>query len=160
MLRGRPYDGALPFSGEIGHTPILGNTRPCGCGGHGCLETLASERGLIQSLREAKAHGSTFADVVRAAQRELPSWMRRTFDAVATCIGAALNVYGVRRVVLVGRVTELPTPATDYLSAAIQRASLWSRFDAVAIILAPKRFARGLLMAGIHRFVMPMDWSG
>jgi predicted NBD/HSP70 family sugar kinase len=160
MLRGRLYQGVLPLSGEIGHTPIPGNTRACGCGGRGCLETLASERGLLQSLREAKGHGSTFADVVRSAQRELPAWMRSTLDAVATCVGAALNIYGVRRVVLVGRVTELPTSATDYLSAAIQRAALWSRFDAVAVIFAQKRFARGLLMAGIHRFVMPMDWSG
>ena len=30
---------------------------------------------------------------------------------------------------------------------------------AVAVLLAQKRFARGLLMAGIHQFVMPMDWS-
>lgn len=159
MLRGRLYQGVLPLSGEIGHTPIPGNSRRCGCGGRGCLETLASERGLIQSLREAKGHGSTFADVLRAVQRDLPAWMRSTLDAVATCVGAALNIYGVRRVVLVGRITELPTAATDYLSAGIQRAALWSRFDAVAVILAQKRFARGLLMAGIQRFVMPMDWS-
>ena len=56
MLGGRIYQGALPMSGEIGHTPIPGNNRLCGCGGRGCLETLASQRGLIQSLREAKGH--------------------------------------------------------------------------------------------------------
>src|SRR5207237_9421890 len=141
--------------GEIGHTPIPGNTRPCGCGGRGCLETLASERGMIQSHREAKGQGVTFADVARAAEREPPAWMRSTFDAVATCVSAALNLYGVRRVVLVGRITELPIPATDYLIGVIQRASMWSRFDAVAVTLAPYRRARGLLVAGIHRFVMP-----
>jgi predicted NBD/HSP70 family sugar kinase len=160
MLGGRPYQGALPMSGEIGHTPIPGNNRVCGCGGRGCLETLASERGLIQSLREAKGHGTTFADVARAADRELPAWMRATFDAVAMGVSAGLNVYGVRRVVLVGRITELPAPATDYLIGAIQRGAMWSRFDAVAVTLAPKRRARGLLVAGIHRFVMPVDWSG
>jgi predicted NBD/HSP70 family sugar kinase len=163
MIDGRPYQGALPMSGEIGHTPIPGNNRPCGCGGRGCVETLANERGMIQSLREAKGHTSaaapTFADVVRSAEKELPSWMRSTFDAVAMCISAALNVYGVRRVVLVGRITELPAPATDYLIGAIQRAAMWSRFDAVAVTLAPKRRSRGLIVAGIQRFVMPTDWS-
>jgi predicted NBD/HSP70 family sugar kinase len=159
MLGGRPYQGALPMSGEIGHTPIPGNNRPCGCGGRGCLETLASERGLVQSLRESKAQGSTFADVVRAAEREVPAWMKSTFDAVAMALAAGLNIYGVRRVVLVGRITELPAPATDYLIGAIQRGAMWSRFDAVAVTLAPKRRARGLLVAGIHRFVMPADWS-
>ena len=159
MLGGRLYQGPLPLSGEIGHTPIPGNLRPCGCGGRGCLETLASERGMLQSHREAKGRGATFADLVRAAEREPPAWMRATFDAVATCVSGALNVFGVRRVVLVGRVTDLPAPATDYLIGAIQRAALWSRFDAVAATLAPKRQARGLVVAGIHRFVMPVDWS-
>ncbi|HEY7370739.1 MAG TPA: ROK family protein, partial [Polyangia bacterium] len=163
MLGGRIYQGALPMSGEIGHTPIPGNNRLCGCGGRGCLETLASARGLIQSLREAKGHAPThaltFADVVKAAERELPPWMRATFDAIATCVSAALNLYGVRRVVMVGRIAELPAPATDYLIGVIQRASMWSRFDAVAVTLAPKRVARGLVIAGIHRFVMPADWS-
>ncbi len=159
MLGGRPYQGALPMSGELGHTPIPGNNRPCGCGGRGCLETLASERGMLQSLREAKGHGSTFADIVRAAERELPTWMRATFDAIAMCVAAALNNYGVRRVVLVGLVTELPAAATDYLVGVIQRFAMWSRFDAVAVNLAPKRRSRGLLVAAIHRFVMPADWS-
>ena len=163
MLGGRPFQGPLPMSGELGHTPIPGNARPCGCGGRGCVETLASERGLIQSLRESKPQAAavlTFADVARAAERDLPTWMRATFDGVAMCISAALNVFGVRRVVLVGRVVELPAPATDYLIGAIQRAAMWSRFDAVAVTLAPKRRARGLLVAGIQRFVMPVDWSG
>ena len=118
---------------------------------------------MIQSLREAKGHPSThaltFADVVKAAERELPPWMRATFDAIATCVSAALNLFGVRRVVMVGRIAELPVPATDYLIGVIQRASMWSRFDAVAVTLAPKRVSRGLVVAGIHRFVMPTDWS-
>ena len=160
MIDGRPYQGSLPMSGEIGHTPIPGNNRACGCGGRGCVETLANERGMVQSLREAKGSATaTFADVIRAAEKELPQWMRATFDAAAMCIAAGLNAYGVRRVVLVGRITELPVPATDYLIGAIQRSAMWSRFDAVAVTLAPKRRARGLIVAGIQRFVMPADWS-
>jgi predicted NBD/HSP70 family sugar kinase len=160
MLDRRLYQGALPISGEIGHTPVPGNTRTCGCGGRGCLETLVSERGLVNSLKEAKGQpNATFADVIRAAEREAPSWMRAAFDATAMCLAAALNMHGVRRVVLVGRVAELPATATDYLVGAIQRAAMWSRFDAVAVTLAPRRRARGLVVAGIHRFVMPADWS-
>jgi len=129
----------------------------------GCLETLASQRGMIQSLRESMSdpprYPLTFADVVKAADRKLPVWMRDTFDAIATGVSAALNMYGVRRAVLVGRVTELPALATDYLIDVIQRAAMWSRFETVSVTLAPKRISRGLVIAGIHRFVMPTDWS-
>lgn len=163
MLGGRLFEGGLPMSGEIGHIPIPGNDRHCGCGGRGCLETLASQRGMIQSLRESMSdpprYPLTFADVVKAAERKLPVWMRDTFDAIATGVSAALNLYGVRRAVLVGRITELPALATDYLIDVIQRASMWSRFETVSVTLAPKRISRGLVIAGIHRFVMPTDWS-
>ena len=158
MLGGRIYQGALPMSGEIGHTPIPGNNRLCGCGGRGCLETLASHAAWSRACarrRGTRTQPSTFTDVVSAADKEIPQWMRATFDVIATCVSAALNLYGVRRVVMVGRISELPAPATDYLIGVIQRASMWSRFDAVAVTLAPKRVARGLVIAGIQRFVMP-----
>jgi predicted NBD/HSP70 family sugar kinase len=160
MLARRLYQGALPISGELGHTPILGNARPCGCGGRGCLETLVSERGLVQSLREASgATNASFGEVIAASENEVPPWMRAAFDATAMCAAAALNMHGVRRVILTGRITELPSIATDYLLHAVQRTAMWSRFDAVAVTLAPRRRSRGLVVAGIHRFVMPADWG-
>ena len=85
--------------------------------------------------------------------------MRLTFDAGGDLRERRAEHLWGPRAVLVGRVTDLPAPATDYLIGAIQRAALWSRFDAVAVTLAPKRPARGLVVAGIHRFVMPVDWS-
>ena len=118
---------------------------------------------MLQSLREAKGHekaAKPSPDIVRAAERELPALDARHFRRHRPCAwAAALNIYGVRRVVLVGLVTELPAAATDYLVGVIQRSAMWSRFDAVAVNLAPKRRSRGLLVAAIHRFVMPADWS-
>jgi len=49
---GRLYSGPLPLSGELGHTPVLGNNRLCGCGATGCIETLISRKGLIASAQE------------------------------------------------------------------------------------------------------------
>ena len=46
----RPYEGSVPATGEIGHTPVAGNVRQCGCGNRGCLETLISEPWLVRSL--------------------------------------------------------------------------------------------------------------
>ena len=47
IVDGKPLANPLPISGEIGHTPVLGNARPCGCGAVGCMETLVSLRGLL-----------------------------------------------------------------------------------------------------------------
>jgi glucokinase len=46
MLDGEPLPGAHGRAGEIGHIPVAGHADPCGCGGHGCLETVASARAI------------------------------------------------------------------------------------------------------------------
>ena len=43
------HDG---FAGEIGHTIVDYNGRPCGCGRRGCLETYASANGIRRTVDE------------------------------------------------------------------------------------------------------------
>src|ERR1017187_10576029 len=50
IVEGKPLANPLPISGEIGHTPVPGNRRKCGCGAVGCMETLVSLRGLLESF--------------------------------------------------------------------------------------------------------------
>jgi glucokinase len=157
----RPYDGSVPATGEIGHTPIAGNERQCGCGNRGCLETLIAERWLVQSLVETTGNADlTFADVCRAAQGpDLPKFLMLALDATAACIAAILNVCGLKRVVLTGHIRELGPRATDHLIASIRRSAMWSRFDTVEVELVQRRRARGLTIAGIQRVIMPTDWT-
>jgi predicted NBD/HSP70 family sugar kinase len=157
----RPYEGSVPATGEIGHTPIAGNLRQCGCGNRGCLETLIAEPWLVRSLAEATGDPSvTFSHVCRAALGpELPVFLSDALDAAAACIAAILNVCGLKRVVLTGHIRELGPRAAEHLIASIRRSTMWSRFDPVEVELAQRRRARGLTIAGIQRVVMPTDWG-
>jgi predicted NBD/HSP70 family sugar kinase len=157
----RPYDGTVPASGEIGHTPIAGNERQCGCGNRGCLETLIAERWLVRSMVEATGNPDiTFADVCKAAVGpDLPLFLVQALDATAACIAAILNVCGLKRVVLTGHIRELGPRATEHLIASIRRSAMWSRFDTVEVELVQRRRARGLTIAGIQRVIMPTDWT-
>ena len=89
----RPYEGNVPSTGEIGHTPIAGNSRLCGCGNIGCLETLIAEPWLALSLVETTGQpNATFADVCRLAlTAELPRFLTDALDAAAACIAGILN---------------------------------------------------------------------
>lgn len=47
------YSGSNFAGGEMGHTVIVANGRPCTCGRKGCWEAYASATGLIASTRES-----------------------------------------------------------------------------------------------------------
>lgn len=158
VVASKLYAHPLPISGELGHTPVLGNQRPCGCGAVGCVETLVSTRGLLQSLAEAGTEGPhtwpALADWIN--QRGVPAWLAQALDAAAVVIAGALNVLGLRRVVLTGSLAELPSSVFRYLSGAIVQGAMWGRFGKVECELAPRRRTAGLVAVGIDRLVIPM----
>lgn len=43
------------YAGEFGHTCLVDNGRPCGCGLKGCLETYVSSAGIVQTAHELMA---------------------------------------------------------------------------------------------------------
>jgi len=52
---GHEHQGAGGYAGEIGHTCIEENGRPCPCGLKGCLEAYVAAAGIVQTTRELLA---------------------------------------------------------------------------------------------------------
>ena len=158
IVGGKLYANPLPLSGEFGHTPVRGNTRRCGCGATGCLETLVSTRGLLQSLTSARAEApANWDSLVGAVQRHgVEPWLAETLDATAAVIAGALNVLGLRRLVVTGSLAELPPAVMEHLTTAVRQGSMWARFGEVNVQTAPRRRTAGLVAVGIDRLVLPM----
>ena len=99
IVGGKPLAHPLPISGEIGHTPVLGNRRKCGCGATGCMETLVSMRGLMESFRAGRSGKKNSWDDLRAdiGQNGVRPWLEQALDAAAVAIAGALNVLGLRQ---------------------------------------------------------------
>lgn len=161
LIFGKLYAHPLPISGELGHTPVPGNPRRCGCGSTGCLETLASIRGLLDSFAAAypKSRKTWEALSSHVAANGIEPWLAKTLDAMAAGIAGGLNMVGLRRVVITGSVTELPAPVFNYLSEAIIKGTLWARFGELKVEKAPRRRKAGLVAAGIDRLIVPDEAS-
>lgn len=127
VFDGRIWSGRSGYAGEIGHTQVDPDGRPCGCGSWGCLETIAGIGGWVRRaqaaietrpsrlrdqgditpeviVNEAKAGDEVALEVVDAAAR-----------AVAMGIAGALNLLNVERVVVGGGVAR----AGDFLLSRI-----------------------------------------
>jgi len=154
VLNGRLYSGPLPLSGELGHTPVPGNPRPCGCGGTGCLETLVSRRGLLESMASSGGPAGSWAEFVAAVRRGAPpSWLLASMEAAGAVIAGALNVLGLRKAVVTGHLNDLPTAACETLAEAIRRGAMWARFGEILCELAPRRRGAGLIAACMDRLL-------
>jgi predicted NBD/HSP70 family sugar kinase len=161
LISGKLYAHPLPISGELGHTPVMGNQRRCGCGSVGCLETLASTRALLDSFADAHPKsGKTWAALSEmVGTRGIEPWLAKTLDAMGAGIAGALNVLGLRRVVITGTVTEMAPVVFSYLTKAIVKGTLWARFGELKIEKAPRRRKAGLVAAGIDRLIVPDEAS-
>jgi predicted NBD/HSP70 family sugar kinase len=158
VIGGKLYTNPLPLSGELGHTPVKGNKRPCGCGAVGCMETLVSTQGLLQTFAaECPTLPNTWTALEKLISEEgVVPWLAETLDSAAVIMAGALNVLGVRRLIVTGILAELPPAVIRYLAGAISRGALWGRFGKVDVESAPRRRIAGLVSVGIDRLVVPM----
>ena len=163
LMRGNLLEGPLASSGELGHSRVAANERPCGCGGVGCLETLLSRTGLLASYAQsANTSDPDWADLLVAlgTQQAMPSWFADTLLSLAITVGGALNLLGLNRVVLTGLFEDLPQQCIDQLVDEIAHASLAARFGRVGITVAPRRRAQGLLRRAFDHLLIPTeDWA-
>ncbi|MDR0437713.1 MAG: ROK family protein [Bacteroidales bacterium] len=97
VANGQLIYGHDSFAGEIGHTIIFPDGRPCGCGRKGCLETYTSASGIAKTFIELteKHNGKTLEnitsyDVLLEAENENPIAIE-TFDYTAKILGLALS---------------------------------------------------------------------
>ena len=157
IVGGKPLTHALPISGEFGHTPALGNTRRCGCGAVGCVETLMSTFGLLKSFAAAQPRKAKNRLTLQKhiSENGVEPWLAQSLDAAAVSIAAALNVLGLHRVVVTGSLTELPPAVLQYLSTAIRGGAMWARFGEVECVSAPRNRTDGIVAVGIDRLIVP-----
>lgn len=92
MLDGRPYVGT-GYAGEIGHITVEPDGRPCGCGGTGCLETVASAGALARRYAERSGEQVPASEVAARSAAGDPIAAGVWADAVeALASGLAVSV--------------------------------------------------------------------
>ena len=156
VTEGRVFRGPLPLSGELGHARVAGNKRPCGCGAVGCLETLAARKGMVMSFwqahRDLPATWGTLSAYVQ--EHGIEPWLAEALEASGAVIGAAMNLVGIKHVVVTGALTELPAEVIESLGESVRASAMWARFGEVTVTAAPRRRAAGLVVAAVDQLLL------
>jgi glucokinase len=112
VLDGAPYDGRTGNAGHVGHVVVEPEGALCTCGGHGCVETVASGPHLAKWARDhgwdapADADAKELADAANAGDPVALTAFRRGAAAVAATIASVAAVCDLDLVVIGGGVAK------------------------------------------------------
>ena len=125
VLDGLPYDGRTGNAGHVGHVVIEPDGALCTCGGHGCVETVASGPHLARWAREngwnapPEADAKELADAANAGDPIALQAFRRGGNAIARMIASVAAVCDLDLVVIGGGVAKSGGLLFDPLRAAL-----------------------------------------
>lgn len=117
IVAGRLHQGDQDAAGEIGHIRVQREGPACRCGGHGCLEAVASLRGVVERARElapgrrdsALSRGQVSEATLRAAFEAGDALARELVLEAAAHVGRTLGALtaalDIRDIVVVGPMT-------------------------------------------------------
>jgi glucokinase len=155
VLDGRLVRGHLQIAGEIGHLSVSLEGPTCVCGGIGCLATYVAGGMIADRARERLARYPTSTVVRRAggdpaligapllfeAAAEGDPLGRAVVDdaceAVASGIGALVNLLNPEIIVITGGVAASLAPLQDDILHRVRRRALAAALDATTVRVVP-----------------------
>ncbi|MFJ6719754.1 ROK family protein [Streptomyces sp. NPDC091259] len=150
-LAGRIEAGAHGYAGEIGHIVVRPGGPACGCGQHGCLETLASAAAVSRAW--AAASGDPDADAAHCAKavesgdaRAREVWLA-AIDALADGLVTAITLLDPRTVIIGGGLAEAGETLFTPLRTAVEERVTFQRLP--EIVPAALGDTAGCLGAGL-----------
>jgi predicted NBD/HSP70 family sugar kinase len=106
VVNGRVVDGYNGMAGELGHTVVELNGRPCICGKRGCLETVASEKAVediyFEKTKVKKDITSIYAEYGKSEAAD--EIIQNLIERLALAIGNAAMLNDPKLVMVTGGV--------------------------------------------------------
>jgi glucokinase len=119
---GKVLLGRTGNAGHVGHVVVPGWDTPCGCGGRGCVEAIASGMSSVRWAREQGWSGGTGARLAadaHAGDEIAVAALHRAGTALGAAIASAAALLDVDRVVIGGGFAQSGAPLWDPLRAAV-----------------------------------------
>lgn len=138
---GHLLSGTRGFAGELGHMTFpFASDRPCRCGRNGCLQTVASAKGIVETARRLLAKDSTpsslreiplselTSEKIARAARAGDSTALETFRFTGHCLGLAAaefaSITDPEAIILFGGVARSADLLLDHMREAYEGAAL------------------------------------
>jgi predicted NBD/HSP70 family sugar kinase len=148
---GRLPEGGRETVGELGHVRVEPGGRPCRCGLRGCLETYVGERALLAAVNAADRTDVPSFDRLEGVGAGGRKALREAGRRLGIALAAAVNLIGIRDVVLNGRLMRFRDVVLPEVKRGIGEAALPELAARTALHVSDldRAFARGAA-AAVH----------
>jgi len=137
VLGGRLHHGATGIAGEIGHVQVRQDGAVCRCGNRGCLETVASARALLESLKPAYGPDLTVREMLELATAGSHGAQRVIKDAgraIGRAVADLCNSLNPEAIVVGGVLSAAGTPLLEGIRESVNRYAQPGTADAVLLL--------------------------
>ena len=105
---GRLLEGARGIAGELGHLTLYPDSRPCGCGNHGCYEEYASATALVRRAAQidpAISDGKMLFERATNGDAAMLDVLYQWLDDVAAGIVSLVHIFNPEMILIGGGIS-------------------------------------------------------
>jgi predicted NBD/HSP70 family sugar kinase len=154
IINRRVSRGLFGNAGEIGHINVRPEGELCFCGARGCLETVASLRGLARFLGKSAAEDVDFETPGLIESKAVRDWIAAAGDDLGRAMVSVSNIIDVPDVVVTGL---LPDAVLDPLIARARLAAADNQIKArPRLVTLTKASAPPGLVAALGAATIPL----
>ncbi|MDE5813179.1 MAG: ROK family protein [Muribaculaceae bacterium] len=163
VCNGHLLSGARGFAGELGHVTFpFAADRVCGCGRKGCLETVASARGIVETARRFMLESDKESTLRSIPNDELTSKViaeaamcgdelaKEVYDFTGECLGKAAAEFAAftdpEAIILFGGVAKAGDLLVNPMREAFGKATLHLYRDRVRFLVSSLEGANAALV--------------
>lgn len=155
---GRLLRGSQGFAGELGHTVVSPDGRPCRCGRTGCLETEVNLENLEAAAGARRLDPESLGQVLASPRSAaVDTEVDRQVSILARGIADAVSAFNPGIVILGGFLGALFDVGGEKLVTAVKDAAFGRLIEDTAIVRATLRENRLMIGGGEVAFATLMD---
>jgi len=141
------------LAGELGHITVDPTGKLCGCGNHGCLETLATDTALAAMISDRLGKRMTIAEVIAQLQKgelQAADEVNRVCEYLAIAMAAAINLFNPATLFIHGHLLSISQATMDQVIRMARRRTLDPSMEACQIEAAITTKEQASIAAVVH----------
>lgn len=150
---GELLSGLNGFAGELGHITVDPAGRLCGCGNHGCLETLATDTALAAMVSDRLGQPIGVTELLRQIRNsdlQVAEELNRVCEYLSIALAAAINLFNPSNLFLHGRFLTISDAVMEQVVRMTQNRTLAPSFENCEIQMAGTTKRQAAIAAIVH----------